>query len=124
MAPLDTRDRATVLAFLKARLPTANVDELEALLDASAGETCDEPAVTVYRPWWIIASVMQSNPEIAKSFRSAAGDAVEYRDPKLAMNQILNTQRAMDNQLCSVPEGFEATPLGMAGGRTLVRAYA
>lgn len=130
MAALDLTDRVVVLAFLTAQLPNETGSALEALLDASAGEAktdCDdddEEAVTTYRPWFVIANVLQANPSSFESVRSAAGSQVQYRDPITAYRALMRRQAGFDKALCSVPEGFEAVAAGGAGTSSLVRAYA
>lgn len=122
MAALDFKDRSAVLAWLVASLPAADAGLLEALLDASAGNDCADPPVTTYRPFWVQANVLQSNPELAESLRDASGAAITYRDPASALRAIMRTQAAFDKALC-VPEGFEAVLPGGVGSAPMRRVY-
>lgn len=130
MAALDLTDRTAVLAFLTAQLPNETSSALEALLDASAGsdksdcDDDDEAATTTYRPWFVIANVLQANPSAFESVQSAAGSSVRYRDPVSAYRALMQRQAGFDAQLCSVPEGFEARVAGGVNSSPLVRAYA
>lgn len=130
MAAMDLTDRAEVLAYLEASLPSEEVSVLEALLDASAGlakDDCDddtETAVTTYRPWWVIANTLQTKQNVAESLSSAAGSSITYRDPVEAARAIMRRQAALDAALCSVPDGFEAVAVGGSGSARLVRSYA
>lgn len=130
MAAMDLTDRAEVLAYLEASLPSEEVSVLEALLDASAGTArtdCDddtETAVTTYRPWWVIANTLQTKQNVAESLSSAAGSSITYRDPVEAARAIMRRQAALDAALCSVPDGFEAVAVGGSGSARLVRSYA
>lgn len=130
MAALDLESRAAVLAYLEAELPNEEVSVLEALLDASAGTAktdCDdttEAAVTAYRPWWVIANVLQSKQDVAESLTSAAGSSITYRDPITTARALMRRQAALDASLCTVPDGFEATAVGGVGSARLVRSYA
>ena len=129
MAALDLTDRATVLAYLTSQLPNEPVSALEALLDASAGSSkadCDddtETATTTYRPFWVLANTLQSNPSAFESVRSAAGSQVQYRDPISAYRALMRRQAGFDATLCSVPEGFEAYAPGGLTAATLTRSY-
>lgn len=130
MAALDLESRAAVLAYLEAELPNEEVSVLEALLDASAGTAktdCDdttEAAVTTYRPWWVIANVLQSKQDVAESLTSAAGSSITYRDPITTARALMRRQAALDASLCTVPDGFEAVAVGGVGSASLVRSYA
>lgn len=130
MAALDLTDRSATLAFLTAQLPNENADALEALLDASAASDktdCDdedEQATTTYRPWFVIANVLQANPEAIETVRSAAGSQVAYRDPTVAYRALMQRQAAFDAGYCTIPEGFEAVTAGGVASASLTRSYA
>lgn len=116
MAALDFTNRTVVLAYLTDVLPNADTSVLEALLDASAGNDCGDPATTVYRPFWVQATVMSQTTGEFESVTSAAGSSVVYRDQaKGATRAVLRQQAALDKALCGIPDGFEA-----AGGRVRV----
>ena len=123
MAALDMKSKAETLAYLEAQLPSEPASVLEALLDASAADDCAEPPVTVYRPFWVLANVLESNPSLAESLGSAAGSSIKYRDPVTAYRAIMRRQAALDLALCNIPEGFEAVTAGGVGSATLTRAY-
>ena len=124
MAALDMKSKAETLAYLEAQLPSEPASVLEALLDASAADDCDEddPQI-VYRPFWVLANVLESNPALAESLGSAAGSSIKYRDPVSAYRAIMKRQAALDLALCNIPEGFEAVTAGGVGSATLTRAY-
>lgn len=130
MAALDLTDRTAVLAFLTSQLPNEPSGALEALLDASAGtdktdcDDDDEEGTTTYRPWFVIANVLQANPTAYESVRSAAGSQVQYRDPISAYRALMRRQAGFDATLCTIPEGFEAVAAGGVGSAALVRSYA
>ena len=123
MAALDMKSKSEVLTYLQSQLPSEPVSVLEALLDASAADDCAEPPVTVYRPFWVLANVLESNPSLAESLGSAAGSSIKYRDPVTAYRAIMRRQAALDLALCNIPEGFEAVTAGGVGSATLTRAY-
>ena len=129
MAALDLTDKTAVLAFLTAQLPDEDATALEALLDASAAadktdcDDADETAVTTYRPWFVLANVLQSNPEAIQTVRSAAGSQVAYRDPTAAYRALMQRQAAFDEGYCTIPTGFEAVAAGGVGTAKLTRAY-
>ena len=124
MAALDFSDRTAVLAFLVAQLPAADSTVLEALLDASAGNDCAEPAKTVYRPFWILADQLGSRLAQLKRAKSASGAEVEYAGDQAAITGHLRTQHALDQSLCEIPDGFSAAPTGGARTVPAVRTYA
>lgn len=80
---------------------------LEALLDASAGESCGEPPVTTYRPFWVEATQLGGATGSFESVTSAAGSSVTYRDDARAIRALLRRQAALDAALCSIPNGFQ-----------------
>ena len=123
MAALNMQSRAETLAYLVAQLPSEPVSVLEALLDASAADNCADPAVTVYRPFWVLGNVLESNTSLAESLGSAAGSSITYRDPLAAFRAVMKRQAALDRALCNVPAGFEAVTAGGVGSATLTRAY-
>ena len=123
MAALDMTSLPAVLAYLKAQLPSEPESVLEALLEASAADDCADPPVTVYRPFWVLGNVLESNPSLAVSLGSAAGSSITYRDPMSAYRAIMKRQAALDLALCNVPEGFEAVTAGGVGSATLTRVY-
>lgn len=110
MAALDFTDRSAVLSYLESQLPDADAGVLEALLDASAGESCAEPPVITYRPFWVEADFTsgERSGEIERA-RGASGSEVAYRDTNQSrVRALLTRQAALDKALCSVPPGFEA----------------
>jgi|GEM_PF-6165945 len=119
MAALDFKDRAAVLAFLVTAMPNANATAIETLLDASAGTTCEEPIVPVYRPFFVQASLQEQALNELKSARGASGASVEYRDNAKAVRSLLNQQSALDHGICSIPTGMEATGGGTVRMRTV-----
>lgn len=123
MAALDLTDRAAVLVYLIAELPSEDSEVLEALLDASKADDCADTPVTTYRPWWIVAHILQSNPSVAESLTSAAGSNVTYRDPLKAWRAIMRRQYALDQSLCNIPDGFEAVLPGGVGSAKMTRTY-
>lgn len=123
MAALDLTSRVAVLSHLTDQLPSEDESVLEALLDASAANDCGTPPTATYRPWWVLANVLASNPSTFESVRSAAGSQVQYRDPAGAVSALMQRQAALDQGLCNVPAGFEAVAPGGPGSRSVVRAY-
>lgn len=123
MAALDFTDRAAVLAFVIDQLPDSDESVLEALLDASAGESCADPPVTVYRPWWVIASQLRTQLDEIVRARGASGAEVEYADRERGIRGHLRTQHALDQALCLIPDGFSAAPEGGARTVSAVRSY-
>lgn len=119
MAALDFKDRAAVLAFLVTAIPTADEGVLEALLDATAGTTCTEPMVPVYRPFYVQASLQEQTLNELKSARGASGASVEYRDNQRAVRSLLKQQAALDNGICGIPDGMEARGGGSVRMRTV-----
>lgn len=123
MAALDFTDRAAVLSYLTDQLPDSEESVLEALLDASAGKTCDDPPVTTFRPFWILASQYRTRLNDIKRARGASGSEVEYAGYEAGINGFLAQQHALDQSLCDIPPGFAATPLGGARTVRAVRSY-
>lgn len=123
MPALNLTDRTAVLAFLTAQLPSVNPTLIETLLDASAGESCAEPPVVTYRPWWVMANALQSQVGLFERVRSAAGSEVVYANQGTAIRALMNRQAAFDASLCMIPEGFEPVPAGAPGSAPLVRRY-
>lgn len=123
MAALDLTNRAVVLAFLIDQLPDADPSVLETLLDASAGKTCDDPPVTTFRPFWILASQYRTRLNDIKRAKGASGSEVEYAGYEAGINGFLAQQHALDQSLCDIPPGFAAAPLGGARTVRAVRAY-
>lgn len=123
MAALDFTDRAAVLAYLTAQLPDADEGVLEALLDASAGQDCGDPPKTVYRLFWVLASQLRTRLDELKRAKGASGAEVEYFGAESGILGHLRTQHALDQQLCTIPDGFSAAP--ETGVRTVpvVRTY-
>lgn len=103
---LDFTSKAEVLAYLEDRFPDAADGLLEALLDASAGRNCDNPPVTVYRPFWVEAQQLASITGGYERVRSAAGSEVVYKDDARAIKALQDQQAALDAGLCYVPPGF------------------
>lgn len=123
MAALDFTDRAEVLALVTDQLPDSEESVLEALLDASAGTNCADPPVTVYRPFWVIASMYRTRLNDIKRAKGASGSEVEYAGYEAGINGFLAQQHALDQGLCDIPPGFAATPLGGARTVRAVRSY-
>lgn len=96
-----------MLDYLTTRFPAADDTVLEALLDASAGESCSDPPVTVYRPFWVEATQLGGAAGGFESVTSAAGSSVTYRDDARAIRALLRRQAALDAALCSIPSGFQ-----------------
>jgi len=124
VAALDFTNRLAVLAYLTAQLPNEPTSVLEAFLDASAADDCADPAVTTYRPFWVVANALQTNQALIESAGSAAGASVKYRDPGVAWRAIMRRQAALDASLCNIPPGFEAVVAGGVGAAALTRVYA
>lgn len=106
---LDFKSKAEVLNYLEERFPDAPDGVLEALLDASAGRNCDNPPVTVYRPWWVEASQLAGTTGGFERVRSAAGSEVVYKDNASAIKALMDRQAALDASLCYIPPGFGAS---------------
>jgi len=123
MAALNFTDRAAVLSFVADQLPDADEAVLEALLDASAGTDCASPPVTVYRPFWVIASMYRTRLNDIKRAKGASGSEVEYAGYEAGINGFLAQQHALDQGLCDIPAGFGAAPTGGARTVRAVRAY-
>lgn len=133
MAALDLTDKAAVLDYVAGLLPSEDESALEALLEASAAwkaDDCDAAVAdpdlrtVVYRPWWVLASCIASNPSAFESVTSATGATVSYRDPAAAVAALMARQRAFDRGSCHIPDGFDAVAPGSPGSRSVVRAYA
>lgn len=123
MAALDFTDRTAVLAFVTDQLPDADESVLEALLDASAGESCSDPPETVYRPFWVLAAQLRTKLDQIVRAKGASGSEVEYAGRESGIVGHLRTQRALDQALCMIPDGFSADPGGGARTVSAVRAY-
>ena len=132
MAALDLTSASDVLAYVTAQLPSEDPAVLELMLAESAGYKADNCAeaegdenlrTTYYRPWWVIANVLQSNVNAFQRLRSAAGSEVEYADRLTAIRAFMKRQRAFDQALCYVPPGFAATMPGGVGSVELRRSY-
>lgn len=119
MAALDSKDRAAVVAFLTDLFPSVDEGALEALVDASAGTDCGDPPVTVYRPYFVQATLQAQRVDEIETARGASGASVTYRDNARAVRSLMRQQAALDNALCSIPEGFEATGGGSVRVRTI-----
>jgi len=130
MAALDLTNRTAVLTFLTTSLPSEDESALEALLDASAAVDkvdcgdATETGVTTYRPWFVLANVLQSDPTAIETVRSGAGSQVAYRDPITAYQALMQRQAAFDAGYCTIPTGFEAVTAGGVNSASLTRAYA
>lgn len=123
MAALDFTDREAVLSLVTDQLPDADEAVLEALLDASAGTDCSDPPVTVYRPFWVIASMYRTRLNDIKRAKGASGSEVEYAGYEAGINGFLAQQHALDQGLCDIPPGFSAAPTGGARTVRAVRSY-
>lgn len=123
MAALDLKDRAAVLNYLKAQLPASDESVLETLLDASAGLDCEDPAETVYRPWWVMAAQLRTKLDEIVRGKGASGSEVEYAGREQGIRGHLRTQHALDQALCMIPDGFSASPEGVARTVSAVRSY-
>lgn len=111
MAALDFTSRTAVLAYLTDALPTTDESLIEALLDASAGTNCDTPPVTTYRPFWVQANVLGTDPQqVYESVTSAAGSSVTYRDTSGGtVRGLMRRQAILDKSICDIPDGYGAT---------------
>ncbi len=118
MAAMDFTDRAVVLAYLTATLPTATTSGVEALLDASAGYDCDDDTTAIYRPFWVEANLRDTQRAGEfESVKSAAGSSVTYRDTAVGVRRsLLKRQALLDLGMCGIPDGYEAN----AGNRATV----
>jgi hypothetical protein len=124
MAALDYTSLSAMKAVVAAQVSGSDATEVEALLVASAADDCDETEpTTVYRPYWVVAHLLQANHQSAESLGSAAGSSVKYRDPVLAFRTIMRRQAAFDEGLCNIPPGFEAKLPGGVGSAGLTRVY-
>ena len=124
MAALDYTNLTAMKAFVAAQVAGSNADEAEALLAASAADDCADPAVTTYRPYWVIAHLLQGRLTTAESLGSASGASIKYHDPVRAYRTVMARQAAFDEGLCNIPEGFEAWLPGGVGSASLTRTYA
>jgi len=113
VAALDFKDRSAVLALLTDLFPAVDEGVIEALLDASAGTSCDDPPVDVYRPFFVQANLQQQVMNGLQSATGASGASVTYRDNAKAIRSLMQQQAALDKSLCGVPAGFEATGGGV-----------
>lgn len=113
MAALDFKDRSAVLALLTDLFPGVDEGVIEALLDASAGTSCDDPPAPVYRPFYIQANLQQQVIDGLESATGASGASVTYRDNNRAIRSLMQQQAALDKSLCGIPAGFEATGGGV-----------
>jgi len=109
VAALDFKDRSAVLALLTDLFPAVEESVIEALLDASAGASCADPPITVYRPFWVQATLQAQTLNEIASATGASGASVTYRDNRAVVRSFMRQQAALDRSLCSVPAGFEAT---------------
>lgn len=111
MAALDFTSRTAVLAYLTDTLPNVDVGIIEALLDSSAGTDCATPPVITYRPFWVQANILGTNPDqVFASVTSAAGSSVTYRDTSRAtVRGLMRRQAILDRGLCGIPDGFGAS---------------
>ena len=123
MAALDYTNLTAMKAFLAAQVAGSNADEAEALLEASAADDCGTPPTTVYRPYWVIAHLLESGTASFEEVQSATGSRVKYRDPRTAYRAIMRRQHALDQTLCNIPAGFEAMLAGGIRSASLSRAY-
>lgn len=123
MVPDWLKNKEAVMSFVERRVDGVDADEVEALVVASSAETCGEEPITVYRPWFVIAALVQSTTNGYRRVRSAAGSEVEYRDNADAVNGFIRTQSGFDKLLCNVPEGFEAVPYEGFGTMQMERTY-
>lgn len=107
MAALDYQSLPTMVEVVTDAVPTTSDEEAEALLVASAGNDCGDPPQPVYRPYWVIARLLEARPTQAYvRVRSSAGSEVEYRDHKGAMRGMNTLQSALDSAICGIPTAF------------------
>lgn len=109
---LDFQDLQSMTELVTDTVPTTTEEEAEALLVASAGNDCSgsNPPVPVYRPYWVIARLLEARPTQAYvRVRSAAGSEVEYRDHRSAMKGMAALQTALDSTICGIPTAFGLT---------------
>jgi hypothetical protein len=123
MAALDYTNLTAMKAFVAAQVSGSNADEVEALLLASAADDCADPAVTTFRPYWVIANLLQARLTTAESLGSASGASITYHDPVRAYRTVMGRQAAFDKGLCNIPPGFEATLPGGVKSARLTRVY-
>jgi hypothetical protein len=125
VAALDYTSLVAMLAFVAAQVTGSDASEAEALLEASAADDCDaDTPVKTYRPYWVIAHLLQARLTTAESLGSASGASIKYRDPLSAYRTVMARQAAFDKALCNIPEGFEAVLPGGVGSAGLTRVYA
>ena len=123
MAALDYTNLTAMKAFVAAQVTGSNADEAEALLLASAADDCATVPVTTYRPYWVIANLLQARLTTAESLGSASGSSITYHDPVRAYRTVMGRQAAFDRGLCNIPAGFEASLPGGVRSARLTRAY-
>lgn len=74
------------------------------LLEASAAQDCTT-GDPVYRPYYVLATLMTTRYQEYKRVRSASGAEVEYAGPGIARRALLDQQQLLDAHLCHVPPG-------------------
>lgn len=105
---MDWTDLATARALVLARAAFASADEVDALLELSAGT--DEDGVPTFRPYVVLAALFETQFERYKALRGASGASLEYADPDDAKNGYLRQQARLDASLeLEVPEAWPAT---------------
>lgn len=105
MAALDLTDIDVAKTLVTERFGSLPSDA-ETLLIATAADDCGDPAVTTYRPYYVIGLLMGTYWQQYKAVRSASGASVEYASPAAARQALLDIQAALDLDLCNVPSGF------------------
>jgi len=80
--------------------------DAQMLLEASAAVDCvtGDP---VYRPYYVLAGLMNTRYHEYKRVRSASGSEVEYASPGIARRALLDQQALLDAHLCDVPPGVD-----------------
>lgn len=109
MAALDYTSLPSMIDLVVEAVPTTSDEEAEALLVASAGNDCGTTPAPVYRPYWVIARLLEARPTQAYvRVRSAAGSEVEYLDHRGALKGMTTLQKALDSTICGIPVAFQS----------------
>ena len=124
MSATDYDDLAQMLALVAAQVPESDASEVEALLEASKGNDGADPPTYTYRPYWVIANLIQSRVSVNASVKAGSGASVVYRDPTTAIRALMKRQAALDAAIDTIPDGFQAVIAGGITSASLTRTYA
>jgi hypothetical protein len=105
---MDWTDPIAARDLVLARAPFAAADEVDALLELSAGKDPDD--VVTYRPYVVLASIFETQWERYKTLAGASGATLEYSDPDEARYGYLRQQARLDESLeLTVPPAWPAS---------------